>query len=465
MKTSLYLGIDVSKGYADFCLLNAARKVVGKPFQLFDIDEGYEALEQYLENVVKTNNPEQIYAAVESTGTYENHWLGYLYSLSERFPIKVARLNPLGVSKSRQADMKVQITDRTSSEAIARYLINHADIVEYYKPDSYDKYRACLSHLMLLTKQKVQLINKLRQHLYLYFPEILPYCRNTLPEYVLTLLERYPSAAAMSKARQTKNNSIAYFTPSDWQALKERCKLGQSRDSGELVELMITSTVKRIQAYTQEIDKIYDLLFAELPQDKLKILMSMPGIAKKSAVTLLCVIGDVSRFDGPHQIVGYFGLYPVIKESGDLKKKPHMSKKGNVLLRKTLYMCAMVACHHDPYLSAIYRKSVEKGMTGKAAICKVMKKMLRMLYGMLKDDQAYNPQVDTTYREKYEQRKKSHNLEIQAVEKKELELSINLAPISKKNAHIRKEQTGAAKRTRSSGKQPAAPSDFLPKTG
>ena len=464
MKTSLYLGIDVSKGYADFCLLNAARKLVGKPFQLFDIDEGYEALGQYLENVVEANNPEQIYAAVESTGTYENHWLDYLFGLSERYPIKVARLNPLGVSKSRQADMKVQITDRTSSEAIARYLINHADIVEYYKPDSYDKYRACLSHLMLLTKQKVQLINKLRQHLYRYFPEILPYCRNTLPEYVLTLLERYPSSAAMAKARQTKNNSIAYFTLSDWQALRDRCKLGGSKDSDELVELMITSAVKRIKAYTEEIDKIYDLLFAKLPQDKLKILMSMPGIAKKSAVTLLCVIGDVSRFEGPHQIVGYFGLYPVIKESGDLKKKPHMSRKGNVLLRKTLYMCAMVATNHDPYLREIYLRSVDKGMTGKAAICKVMKKMLRMLYGMLKNNEAYNPQVDAVYKERYEQKKLSRESEAQDVEKKEIEPSIDLAPISKRNAYIRKEQTSAAKRTRSSCKQLAAPSVFLPKT-
>ena len=117
MKTSLYLGIDVSKGYADFCLLNAAREVVGKPFQLFDIDEDYERLERYLGKVIKENNTMQIYAAVESTGSYENHWLDFLYSLREKYPIKVARLNPLGVSKSRQADMKVQVTDRTSSEA------------------------------------------------------------------------------------------------------------------------------------------------------------------------------------------------------------------------------------------------------------------------------------------------------------------------------------------------------------
>ena len=463
MKTSLYLGIDVSKGYADFCLLNAAREVVGKPFQLFDIDEDYERLERYLGEVIKENNPMQIYAAVESTGSYENHWLDLLYSLREKYPIKVARLNPLGVSKSRQADMKVQVTDRTSSEAIARYLINHADSVKYYEPDSYARYRAVLSHIMLLTKQRVQLMNKLRQHLYLYFPEILPYCRSSFSAYVLKLLELYPSSGAMAKFRRSKKNAFAYSTRIDWEALRERCKLRKSLDTDELAEMMIRDSVRQIQDYSLKIDKMYDLLYDRLPQDKLKILTSMPGIAKRTAVVLLCVIGDVSRFEGPHQIVGYFGLYPVIKESGDGKKKPHMSRKGNVLLRKNLYMSAMVACTHDPYLRNIYLKSVEKGMPRISAVCKIMKKMLRMIYGMLSNNQHYNPQIDVMYRERYEQRKASIIDECQVEGNEEFERCINLAPISKKNAYIRKEQTSAAIQTRGLCRRPAAPSDFLPK--
>lgn len=464
MNTSLYLGIDVSKGYADFIMLNAARRVVGNPFQLFDVSEGYEALDQYLGSVVAKYGPEQIYAAVESTGSLENHWLEVVHEMRQKYPIKIARLNPLGVAKHRQADMKVQITDRTSSEAIARYLINHADRIEYYRPDDYARFRHFLSQIELMVKHKVQLANKLQQHLYLYFPEVTPHIRNSMPVSVLKLLQMYPTSEAMSRARIGKSNMIAYFPQSDWLALRDRCKLRKYDGRDPLAELMIKDTARRIMDYEERIDEMYDLLYSQLPQDKLQILVSMPGIAKKAAVTLLCLIGDVDRFDSPHQIVGYFGLYPIIKESGDGKKKPHMSKKGNVLLRKRLYMSAMVACHFDPYLKSLYTRLVDRGMPKKSAICAIMKKMLRMIYGMLRNNQNYDPKVDAMYREKHQNEALADYAKEPDQCQNLAQEMINIAPISKKNAHHRKEQTRVHVQTRSPGRLPVAPSNFLPET-
>jgi len=60
MKNKLYLGIDVSKGYADLIMLNAARKVVGKPFQLYDVSEDHKSLAQYIQSVYYEYSPEHI---------------------------------------------------------------------------------------------------------------------------------------------------------------------------------------------------------------------------------------------------------------------------------------------------------------------------------------------------------------------------------------------------------------------
>ena len=100
MKPSLYLGIDVSKGYADFIMLNADRKEIDAPFQLFDVVEGYDYLASYIRRVVEEYHPEQIYAAVESTGGLENHWIRVIYELGAMYPIKIARLNPFGSSST-----------------------------------------------------------------------------------------------------------------------------------------------------------------------------------------------------------------------------------------------------------------------------------------------------------------------------------------------------------------------------
>jgi transposase len=450
MKTDFYFGIDVSKGYADFILLDSNRKVIGKPFQLFDVSEGYEALAQYVQKVVNEYHPQHIYAAVESTGSLENHWLDVVYNLREMYPISIARLNPLGVAKHRQADLKVQVTDRSSAEAIARYLINHADRIEYYRPDEYAKYRHYLSHIELMVKHKTQLTNKLRQHLYQCFPEVIPYIRSTLPRSVLELLCKYPTSEAMSRARLSKNCNIAYFTQSDWLAIRDRCKLCKYEGPDPLAEQMIKDTAHQLIAYSDRIGKMYDLLGSQLPKDKLQILMSIPGVAEKSAITILCLIGDVRRFTSPHQIVGYFGLYPVNKVSGDGKKKPHLCRKGNALLRKRLYMSAMVASNHDQYLRSLYLKLVDRGVPKKSAICVVMKKMLRMIYGMLRTNQSYNPKVDEAYRERYQQKAEANIAEKGPLQHIDQSILMH-APISKRNAHHRKEQTKAYMQTRSPG--------------
>lgn len=462
MNTNLYLGIDVSKGYADMVMLGANKTVVGKPFQLYDIDEGYKALDCYLASIVKEYKPSLICAAVESTGSFENHWLEVLYKLGSKYPLKVARLNPFGVSKYRQADMKVQVTDRSSSMAIAGYLINHSDRIVYYEPDAYAKYRSYLSHIDLLTKQKVQLSNILHQYLYSCFPEILPYCRNGFSKSMLDLLEHYPSSSALAKSRLSKHNKIAYISSNKWLALRDRCKLRADKTCDELISSVIVDTAKQIRDKITLINNMYDTLYSKLPKNQLEIMVSMPGIGKKTAVILLCIIGDINRFSSPHQIVGYFGLYPVINESGDGKKKPHLSRKGNTMLRKHLFMSALVACNHDPHLGSVYHKAVEKGLSKKAAICKVMKKMLRIIYGMLLSGKAYDASIDASYRDRYKPKPKPDVESWEGISQT-LNSLIQAAPISRKNAHIRKEQTEAIARTQSSKGQSAAPSVFLPK--
>lgn len=461
MKSNLYLGIDVSKGYADFSMLSADRKMIRNSFQLLDMNKGHLALEQYLKHVVKEQRPKMIYAAVESTGGYENHWMKVLSGLSEYLPIMVARLNPVGVAKHRQADLKHQVTDKSSSVAIARYLINHIDRVKFNTEDKFKRHRSSLSYIELLDKQRTQLINHLRQQLYQAFPEVLAFCRSGMSNKVLELLKLYPTSYNMAKARQGKNNGIGYLSEEKWLHLRKTSKLGTMTEADPLAEALIRDSAQNIQDLTRKIDKFRDQLIEELPQDQVNLLTSIPGIGKRSAAILLCIIGDVRRFKNARQVVGFFGLYPVIKESGDVSNKPRLSRRGNMLLRKTLFMCAMVACNHDPYLGGIYRKSVERGMAKKAAICKIMTKMLRIIYGLLVHNRKYNPAIDQNNRDKFMSRSTS----IKSLQPKEeiegLVALIAHAPISRKNANIRKEQLRASIMTQGHQTTSATPSIFF----
>jgi hypothetical protein len=71
---SFYLGIDVSKGYADFVIINAKKQPVVQNFQLDDTFESHSRLYAILQAFLAEHPKATLYAAMESTGGYENPW-------------------------------------------------------------------------------------------------------------------------------------------------------------------------------------------------------------------------------------------------------------------------------------------------------------------------------------------------------------------------------------------------------
>src|SRR5210317_1457932 len=92
-----YLGGDVSKGYADFVILDSHKKVIEENFQLDDTYCGHSQLYEQLNLFFKSHPGVKLSAAVESTGGYENNWHNTLTKFQGSLNIETARLNPEGV--------------------------------------------------------------------------------------------------------------------------------------------------------------------------------------------------------------------------------------------------------------------------------------------------------------------------------------------------------------------------------
>jgi transposase len=155
-----FLGIDVSKGYADFILLDNQKNIIEKNFQLDDTFEGQNHLYSFLSSFIANTPNAHIITAVESTGGYENNWVNLFLKLQEDLPVSVARLNPFGVSHSSKADLKRVITDKISAMTIAEYLINHRSKVSFVEEDYFAPLRKQWIFIKLLVKQKVDLSPK-----------------------------------------------------------------------------------------------------------------------------------------------------------------------------------------------------------------------------------------------------------------------------------------------------------------
>ena len=61
--------------------------------------------------------------------------------------------------------------------------------------------------------------------------------------------------------------------------------------------------------------------------------MTIPGVAELLGLTLASEIGDIARFPSARQLVGYSGLTPTIKQSGQSARTGRISKAGPDTLR------------------------------------------------------------------------------------------------------------------------------------
>ena len=120
-------------------------------------------------------------------------------------------------------------------------------------------------------------------------------------------------------------------------------------------------------------------------------LCSMKGIGRRSALLILSEVAVLPPELSVRQWVAQVGLDPRPIRSGTSVHPPiHISKRGNVYLRRALFMPALVAVRRN---AAVQRFAADLTARGKAplqVLVAVMRKLLHAIYGMLKTDTDFD---------------------------------------------------------------------------
>lgn len=390
-----YLGIDISKGYADFVLLSDQLVQQEETFQLDDTRLGHEKLKSWLASLFERYANLQLDCAVESTGGFENNWYALLVRMSSSYTLRVARLNPSVVKNASKALLNANKTDAESAKEIAGYLKRFEDQVDFSVRDNrYASFRSLQNHLDLLTKQKTQVINEFKQLLYSSFPELQRFCKQGVPNWVLKLMKSYSSPEKLAKANPEKLARIKGITPQKAQILVEKAKATISSRNNQTDTFLIAQMAEDI-AQKQEKIKALKKYLAEHCEGKEKdLLESIKGIGSYSASAIMIQIEDIHRFASPKELASYFGLHPVIKMSGDKQMESRMSKQGRSAIRAILFMCANSAVRADEHMRSIYARHRARGKNHKQALGVIMHKMLRIVWGVLMNEKVYDSKID-----------------------------------------------------------------------
>jgi transposase len=126
---------------------------------------------------------------------------------------------------------------------------------------------------------------------------------------------------------------------------------------------------------------------------------TISGVGPITAAAALAELPPSGQLDHAGQAVALAGLDPRKKDSGkSVRGVAHVSKMGSRPLRAALYMAAVTALRCNPLIRAQADRLRARGKSGKTVICAAMRKLVRLIYGVLKHGQAFDPKWQGPHR-------------------------------------------------------------------
>lgn len=127
---------------------------------------------------------------------------------------------------------------------------------------------------------------------------------------------------------------------------------------------------------------------------RIKLLMTIPGINVYSAAVIISEIGDISRFKSKEKFASYAGLVPRQDQSGDRDIRGHISKRGPSMLRFVLVTASHTAIKRSRRLRAKYL-SIVRRVGRNRAIVAIARILAELIFTMLKNNSEFIDKIDS----------------------------------------------------------------------
>lgn len=147
----------------------------------------------------------------------------------------------------------------------------------------------------------------------------------------------------------------------------------------------------RIQAHINTIEKQMHEIIIQYHGEMMTQLTSIPGLGKKTAMTLIVLSGGFAKFSNYKQLSAYVGLSPRIYESGSsVKGRAKICKMGMSRIRALLYVCAWSAKRCNRACKELYDRLVANGKNKRLALIAVANKLIKQAFAIATSNSSYD---------------------------------------------------------------------------
>jgi transposase len=332
-----YVGIDLHKKTIVLCVLNQDRKVTARRTFACGQDEA-------IRDFFAALRPFR--AVVEATASYE-----WLVSLIEPVAEKIVLANP---NKLRVIAESVKKTDKLDAQVLAEFLARDMIPVAHRPSPRQREHRALV-----------------RQRQYL----------------------RRCATAAKNKMRRIASDYNAdrkdLFSAAGWKSLE-----GVKLSAGDRFVLdQLHAQWQSLEAQVRELGQRLKAFAAAAPPREAEArakLRTIPGVGPVTVDVVVSELGDVDRFPSAKAVCAYAGLAPKVRQSDGKKKELGITKAGSPLLRWALVEAAWRVIRQGASWRRIY-DGIKRRAGGKRAIVAVARRLLCVIYAMLRDGRNDDP--------------------------------------------------------------------------
>lgn len=357
----LYVGMDIHKdnhtAVATNCFgQNLLEMTIG------NTPKDFEQLVAAVEQLSKQEQKQIIFGLEDSYG-YGLRLATYL----QKQELKVKMVPPVLVDRERQYETHPEKNDSKDALGAAKVLIQRIDTLPVYSITEQDELGKQLKELSLDREFLVKEQTRIKNHLH----------RLLHKSYNSMYKEKFKNPFSLKALRYWKNNPLPKKQndiPGDPVILKNQIKRSVKR-------------LLDIQEEMKTIEQELTLLLQKTGQ-KLETLNGC-GIVLTSQV--LSEIRNITRFRSPQALAKYAGLCPREKSSG--KTHRHIkTKSGNRKLNMAIHRIALsqISKSGNQYAKEYFQRKISKGKTKSQALCCLKRRLVDIIFMMLKYQQAYH---------------------------------------------------------------------------
>jgi transposase len=390
---TLVVAVDIGKAtLMGYCRCPDGRDC--NPFEVSNNTEGFKRLWDRICWMKAAHHLEEVAVGFESTGIYGEPLVHFLRSK----PVRLVQVNPFHTRRMKDLEgNSPNKTDQKDPKVIADLMqLGHALSVVIPEGAA-----AQLRRLTQARERSVQrrtaLYNQLHDLVFLLFPEFVQVMKDLQTQTAQYVLRHYPTPQAVvqcglesltSTLRRVSHGKLGRERAQAlFEAAQESAGL-QEGQYGMLLEMEhLLSEIASSKCFVEQVEREMSRYLQQIPYSSL--ILSVKGIGEITAAGLIGEVGDFRRFPTASEVEKLAGLDLFEISSGKHKGNRHISKRGRPLLRKLLYFAAMNTVRKGGVMHVLYQGYVERGMPKIKALVAIARKLLRILFALVRDHSLY----------------------------------------------------------------------------